>query len=144
MCAQALAGLARDDGAFGGQFGEALLRHLAEIGERQIIEDEQALGKLDLRHLLGFEKADQLVEGERAAGLRHDAGAHALAELGIGHRHAGDVLHRVVREDEVLDLLGADLLAAAIDEILLAALDHVVAGRMLAHQIAGAVEAIAA
>ena len=41
-----------------------------------------------------------------------------------------------MREDQVLDFLGANLLAAAVDEVLLAALDDVVARGMATHQIA--------
>ena len=47
-----------------------------------------------------------------------------------------------MREDEVLNLLRADLLAATVDQVLLAPLDDVVAGGVPAHQVAGAVEAV--
>ena len=49
-----------------------------------------------------------------------------MSASGIGD--AGDVLHCGMREDQVLDLFGADLLAAAIDQVLLAAFDQIVAG----------------
>jgi len=47
-----------------------------------------------------------------------------------------------VGQDEVLHLLRADLLAAPVDQVLDPALDHVVAGRRLGEQVAGAVEAV--
>ena len=75
-------------------------------------------------------------------GRRMHARAHALAEHRVRVRHAGGVAHRGVHEDEVLHLLGADLLAAAVDEVLDAPLDQVRAGRVAAHQVAGAVEAV--
>ena len=69
--------------------------------------------------------------------------AHMRSPMsGSGIGDAGDVLHRGMRQDQILDFLGADLLAAAVDQVLLAALDHVVAGRVLAHQIARAIEAV--
>src|SRR5260221_6657921 len=61
--------------------------------------------------------------------FRSHASAHLLAQIRIGHRHTGDVLHRGMREDQILDLLGADLLPAAVDEVLLPAFDHVIARR---------------
>src|SRR5439155_8043130 len=73
---------------------------------------------------------------------RYHASAHLLAQVGVGHRYAGDVLHRRVPEDQILDLLGADLLAAAVDKVLLPAFDDVVSGRVQAHQVAGPVEAL--
>ena len=48
-----------------------------------------------------------------------------------------------MRKDQVLDLLGADFLAAAVDEVLLAPLDHVIARGVLAHEIARAIKAVA-
>src|SRR5260221_14792400 len=74
--------------------------------------------------------------------FRSHASAHLLAQIRIGHRHTGDVLHRGMREDQILDLLGADLLPAAVDEVLLPAFDHVIARRVQAHQVAGTVEAV--
>src|SRR5205823_13201606 len=45
-------------------------------------------------------------------------------------------------QDQVLDLFGADFFTASIDQILFASLDHIVAGRMLSHQIPGAIETV--
>ena len=45
-------------------------------------------------------------------------------------------------QDQILDLLGADLLAAAVDEVLLATFDHVVAGRMFPQQVTASVKAV--
>ena len=101
-------------------------------------------GSLNLAISLARRNVDQLRERRRigVAGCSDDAGAHPLAQDRVRHRDAGDVLHRRVGQDQVLDLLGADLLAAAVDQVLLAALDHVVAGRVPPHQVARAVEAV--
>ena len=99
-------------------------------------------GSLYLAISLSTRKLFSSSNVKRFSVAQHDAGAHPLAELRIGHGNAGDVLHRGMREDQVLDFLGADFFAAAVDQVFLAALDHVVAGRMLAHQVAGTVEAI--
>ena len=56
---------------------------------------------------------DQLVEGERPVVFQDQAGAHLLAEVRIGDRHARHVLHRRMGEDQVLHFLAAYLLAAA-------------------------------
>src|SRR5581483_6423442 len=121
---------------------EGFLRDLAEGRDGQVLDHQHALGQLEFRDLLLLQEIDQLGELELRPLFQDQAGAHLLAEVRVGHRHAGHVLHRRVREDEVLDLLGADLLPAAVDEVLLAPLDHVVARRMAAHQVAGAVEAV--
>jgi hypothetical protein len=56
--------------------------------------------------------------------------------------NAGDVQPCRMREDEVLNLLRADLFPAAVDQALLATLDDVVSERMPAHQVAGSVKAV--
>ena len=120
-----------------------LLRHLAERRERKIGHDLRAArAACTWRSPWSAGKSISSSNDRRLPVAQDDAGAHALAEIGVGHGDAGDVLHRRMRQDQVLDLLGADLLAAAVDQVLLAALDHVVARGMLAHQIARAVEAV--
>ncbi len=99
-------------------------------------------GSLNLAISLRLQERDQFLQRQRPARAQDHAGAHLLAHRRVGHRHAGHVLHRRVHQDQVLDLLGADLLAAAVDQVLLAALDDVVARRMLAHQVARAIEAV--
>ena len=49
-----------------------------------------------------------------------DKGLYALAQHRIGHRHAGDVLHRRMTENQIFDFFGADLLSAAVDQVFLA------------------------
>src|SRR5580765_7573602 len=118
------------------QLGQRLFRHLAESRDREVVAQEEPLGQLELGDLLPLEEIHQRLQVELLVLLQDHAGAHLLAEVRIRHRHAGDVLHRRMREDQVLDFLGADLLAAAIDQVLLSSLDDVVPGRMLAHQVA--------
>ena len=64
----------------GDPFAEGLFRYLAERGDRQVVQQFQPLGQLELRDFLGIEKRDQLFERKSPANLRHNVGAHALAE----------------------------------------------------------------
>src|SRR4026208_810830 len=105
------------------QLGKRLLRDLAERGHREVVADVEPFGQLEFRDLLALQKLPQLGERELLAGFQDQAGAHPLAEVRIGYRDAGDILHARMRQDEIFDLLGADLLAAAVDEILLSSLD---------------------
>ena len=73
--------------------------------------------------------------------LRDDERARLLAEHRIGHRHQRHGLYLRVREDQILHLLAADLLAAAIDQVLLAPFREDVAP-LLTHDVAHAVEAV--
>ena len=116
---------------------------LPNVDTGKVVQHLQPLGQLELRDLL---VAQELRPGPRsvsACPARRITQAHIRSpSTGSGIRHAGDVLHRRMLQDQVLDLLGADLLAAAVDQVLLAALHHVVPRRMLPHQIARAVEAV--
>ena len=57
------------------------------------------------------------------AGPGHDVDADPLAQLRVGHRDGGHLGDGGQLVDEVLDLLGGDLLAAAVDHVLVPALD---------------------
>src|SRR5205085_9400917 len=89
---------------------EHLLRGFAESRNWKVIEHQDPFRQLELRDFLALQEIDQLVEAQALPALEDEARAHLLAEARIGYRHAGDVLHRRVRKDQVLDLLGADLL----------------------------------
>ncbi len=76
---------------------------------------------------------------------RDEIGAGPLAEALVGHRHDGGGDPGMAQE-KALDLLGADLLAAAIDQVLQAALDHeapLATESADGDQVPGAVEALA-
>src|SRR5208282_3750015 len=88
---------------------QRLLRHLAESGQWKIVHDLEPLGQLELGDLLGGEETDQLVESQSLPLVWNDAGAHALAQGGVGHGDASRVLHRRMLQDQILDLLAADL-----------------------------------
>src|SRR5262249_16431555 len=87
-------------------------------------------------------RARALLEGQVSCRLWDDERAHPLAQDRVGHRHARHVEHDRMGQDQVLDLLRADLLAAAIDQVFLPPLDDVVPRRMAAHQVAGHVKAV--
>src|SRR5438045_1690452 len=108
------------------QLGKRFLRNLAERGHREVVAKVEPFGQLEFSDLLVLQKLHQLGELEVGAGLEDEAGAHPLAEVGVRNRDAGDILHARMRQDQIFDLLGADLLAAAVDEILLSSLDDVV------------------
>ena len=67
-----------------------------------------------------------LGQGERLA-VDDDVGAGALAQPRVGHGDDGGRGDARVAEQQQLDLLGVDLLAAAVDQVLDAALDGDVA-----------------
>src|SRR5207244_7906937 len=60
----------------------------------------------------------------------------------VGDGDDRHVQHGRVAQDQVLDFFRADLLAAAVDQILLAALHDDISTRVHAHHVAGAVEAV--
>ena len=73
--------------------------------------------------------------------VQHDAGARLLAEDRIGHGDDADLPDLGEAEDQVLDLVAADLLAAAVDEVLPAAFGVDVAAA-LPDDVAHPVEAV--
>ena len=122
---------------------QLLLRDLAERREREIGHDLEPLRQLVLGDLLAREESHELVERRASCPARRMMQAHMRSpRSGSGTAMQATFCTAGCERIEVLDLLGADLLAAAVDEVLLAALDHVVARRMLPHQIARAVEAV--
>src|SRR5262245_4757471 len=83
------------------------------------------------------------VVGCRAA---RDGDADALAEPRIGHGETGDPLHLAMAQCQRLDVGGIDVVAAANDEVLEAALDFevavlVYAAKITRHEPAIAIEA---
>src|SRR5688500_10685045 len=91
------------------------LVQLADPRDREGLERLDALRKLELGQAFLLEEASQRLDVRRClAGARHEVGAGSLDQQLIGHRYHGDVGHRRVAADQVLDLLGAVLLAAAV------------------------------
>ena len=50
--------------------------------------------------------------------MQDDARARLLAKDRIGHRHHADLANLAEAEDQIFDLIAADFLPAAIDQIL--------------------------
>ena len=99
---------------------ELVLEDLAAGVAREHVDDLELLGDL-LHHEPGGAAVSTIASrsSERAAPSRSTTTAHAaLAALGVGqadHRDVGDL---GVREEQVLDLLGRDVLALADDDVL--------------------------
>ena len=74
--------------------------------------------------------------------VERDEGAARLAEAGMRHRHHRRFPDRGVAVEDILDLLGAEVFAAADDEVLLAAGDDEAAFRRHPGEVAGAEEAV--
>src|SRR5579883_212573 len=113
--------LLRDAGA------EDVLLDLPEAGDGKLGDDLQPLGVLVAGQAVLRQERGQLRQLDRLAGAQDGEGAHLLAQHAVRHGHAGHVEDGRVHQQQVLDLFGADLLAAAIDDVLLATFDHVVA-----------------
>src|SRR5690606_11841339 len=100
----------------GDAFAQLAAQDLAGRADGQALDDLEALGKLEFRDPLREQELAELRQRQGAARLQHDEGARLLAEHRVGHRdHAAGVDPRVL-EDQVLDLVAADLLAAAVDQ----------------------------
>src|SRR6266496_2463224 len=80
--------------------------------------------------------------GERGAGRQDGVDADPLAELGVGHGDGGDLGDLRELVDEILHLLRADLLPAAVDHVLVPPLDDEVAVGPAADDVAAAVPAV--
>src|SRR5438270_5215483 len=107
------------------------------------VDGLELLGDLLHHQTLVLEEVDHLLELERVPGVlqRHDRAA-ALPQRRIGqpdHSHVGDL---VVGVEEVLDLLGADVLALADDHVLQAPGDDDVALGVDEAEVAGPEEAL--
>src|SRR5690606_29534241 len=102
--------------------------------DRELLEHFETLGQLEAGDALLHQERRQPREVERGAGAQHDEGARLLAEHRVGHADDAAAEHRGMRDDEILDLVAADLLAAAVDQVLLATLGEQPAAP-LAHDV---------
>src|SRR5262249_18302126 len=88
-------------------------------GQRQRVDDLEPFGQLATRELLRLEKRDQLVERRRYITLGgNDDRADALAHHAISDRDDCDGTHLGMLVQQVFQLLAADLLTAADDDVL--------------------------
>src|SRR5215212_345385 len=95
---------------------QARLLDFAELVAWEIVDEVH-----DARALVRGEEAgdviDELLLGRLGAVAQDDPGDHALAEVGIGRAGYRGVVHCRVLTKRGLDLTGADLVAAAFDEV---------------------------
>ncbi len=96
---------------------ELALGDLGAGGAGDLLDDLEALGQVFLRGARGYEEVGQLGELHRPAVVELDEGADALAEDLVGHRDDGGEGDAGVGGDLLLDLGGADVLAAADDDV---------------------------
>src|SRR5580704_18613715 len=90
---------------------------LAGWRHRQLVHLDQHLGQLVVRHL-ALEEGDHLGERQMMPRLRDHAQAIALAEPGVRDADHGGMQDLGMGVEDLLDLAGKELLAAAIDDLL--------------------------
>src|SRR5690606_22818977 len=113
----------------------------ADGGGREGVHEADAVGDLVGGESALAQEGEEFAPGGRLA-AGDDVGAGAFAQVGVGNGDDGGVVHGGVGEDVVLDLLGADLLPAAVDLVLGPPGDDDVAGGVAADDVAGPVEAV--
>src|SRR5215211_4804818 len=122
------------------RLGELLAQcGLAELADgrlRDLRQELEPIGEPPLREVRSEELA-QLVRGRRRAVAQHHARERALCPLLVGDRDHGRLRDRRVRHDRVLELDRRDPLAARLDHVLRAILDHDEAARVHRHDVAG-------
>src|SRR5437763_86505 len=122
---------------------ELVLQDFSGRVARQHVDDLQLLGDL-LGHQACFaaEVEDVLEVGRRLLVGGDDDRARPLPRRVVGQTDHGDVADAGVREQQVLDFLGADGLALADDDVLESARDRDVAVGILEAEVAGAEPAV--
>src|SRR5207249_3821478 len=130
----------------GDRLAQLRLVELADPRHRESVDDLDALRKFEFCKSFTVQKASKGAYIRRLhARARNEISAGALDQHLVWHRHHRDVGHRRVLADEVLHLLGAELLPAAVDVVLQPALERVVQPALDAvrfRQVAGAHKAL--
>ncbi len=111
-------------------FAKGSPQDLSGRRNRKVVQDFESFGQFELRDLLIEQKLCQFLETKRLAGIERNEGARLLAKRRVRHRDDGDPAYRRVLEHVILDLVGAYLLAAAVDEVVLATV-HIRQGKHL-------------
>src|SRR5437660_170125 len=115
----------RQDGStldVGKERGELRPRDLAGDAERQAVDNVNLARHLKRRQQV-IEKGDQLRRGGGGAGVEDDGGADILAQPWMRYGEGRGLAHGRMTQQRLLDVVGRDLLAAAIDDFLGAADD---------------------
>ena len=98
---------------------QRVLEDLPRRVARQRVDELELLGHLLLRQPLAGEELEELLEGGRIGLVRgHDDRARALTGPRVGQADHRDVSDLRVREEEVFELLGGDVLAVPDDDVL--------------------------
>src|SRR5207244_12048556 len=108
---------------------------------RQLGQHRDAPRALVAGHAL-LAPRDQVVRGDDGAGAQRDERRDLFAELAVRHADDGGLRHRGMRAERGLDLRGIDGIAAAQDQVLLAADDAHETLVRHAHEIARAKPAV--
>src|SRR5262249_33885785 len=98
---------------------EDVLADLAGRHARQLLDDDEVFRKLLTCQPRTLEEAADVGETDGLPGPDHDEGASLFAGLAARHGDDRDVSNRGVGHQDVLDLLRADVLARADDDVLL-------------------------
>src|SRR5581483_9250250 len=127
-----------DDSGAGRPGGEEVaLADLADVVGRQRVRPQPPRGRhLEVGEVPGGE-VPQLGDRDRAAGVDDHGGGHDLAEVGLGPAADGHLPDGGVLEQDVLDVGGGDVLAAADDEVLQPAGDEQIAVGVDVADVAG-------
>ena len=112
---------------------------LADPGPRQGLAEDELVGALVLGEPAVPQVAAEVDGPQPGVSTRDDVRTDPFAEVVVVDADDGDVVDVGVGQEMVLDLLGRDLLPAAVDLVLEAADDGEVAVRPLDDDVAGAV-----
>ncbi len=108
----------------------------ADVAERQAVDDMHVARPLERREPVEDE-VDQLGGADRRSRAQHHRRADILTQPRVRHGEGRDLAYRRVGEQGALDVVGRDLLVAAIDDLLGAADDRQVAVGIDRADIAG-------
>src|ERR1700733_7338897 len=98
---------------------QLFLEHLAGGVAGDGVEDLHLLGQLLHHEVVALEKGHHVLEAEWSLGfVEGDHGTAALTDSGVGQADDGHIPYGRVREQQVLDLLGTDVLAISNNYVL--------------------------
>ncbi|KAF1857266.1 hypothetical protein Lal_00014497 [Lupinus albus] len=112
------------------------LQQLAGGGVGQAVDEADIVGDAPFRHLAG-EDCQQLLAGDGGVRLANDDQHRALAPFFVGHGDGGCLLDAGMADGDVLQIDGADPLAARLDDVLGTVDDLDIAVGIHRHHVAG-------
>src|SRR6185369_15055324 len=126
-----------------GVLSQQILLDLAGSRLRKLVDHDQFLRTLLPGHARGGQCAGNGFQRHLGTRFHDEIGAHRLAQACMRHRHHSSLQHAGVLVQQVFHFLGADLFAAAVDQVLDAAGEHDRALRGAIADVAGMVVALA-